>query len=189
MKVKDVFKEIINGFNLSNASTDPIYAKTYKLLKKESIQYSNVIEKNLEEKKLSSKIRDKYLMKPRDILISIKKPYRVGTFTHDPEKLNIVIPSNFIILRGINMDLYSYIFVANYLEKIGIRGLDGQEGNLKISDVEKIELPDIPKEKQMTISPLLQAINERSATYSNILTNDAKIVEAALHKVMGDKND
>ena len=36
---------------------------------------------------------------------------------------DVVIPNNFIVLRGINMDLYSYIFVSNYLEKIGIEKL------------------------------------------------------------------
>ena len=90
------------------------------------------------------------------------------------------------------MDYYSYIFVANYLEKIGIKKLVEKEkidGNLTITDIMKIDLPDIPKEKQMSISNLLQAINRRSVIYSNILANDEKIVIDAIEKVIGDKSD
>ena len=69
------------------------------------------------DKALTSEVKDKYFMKPRDILIFVKKPYRVGTYTYNDD-IKLVIPNNFIVFRGINMDLYSYIFVANYLEKI-----------------------------------------------------------------------
>jgi hypothetical protein len=55
--------------------------------------------------------------------------------------------------------------------------------------MEEIELPDIPKEKQMTISPLLNAINERSASYSKILENDDQIIKYAISKITGDKDD
>ncbi len=192
MTLKDVFKEIINGYNISNAVVDDKYVANYKTLQKESIQYANIIEKRLIDRTFSSKIKDKYFMQPRDILIFVKKPYRVGTYTHVLDDLRIVIPSNFIILRDINMDLYSYIFVANYLEKIGIMQIVKEKdikGNLTIRDIEDIKLPDIPKTTQMSISPLLQAINERSATYSNILANDEKIVMQALNKVIGDNDD
>ena len=191
MKLRDVFKEIDSGYNISNAKVDDRYAKKYATLQKDSIQYANIIEKKLVDKNFSSKIRPKYFMQPRDILIFVKKPYRVGTYTYELNDLKVVIPSNFIVLRDINMDLYSYIFVANYLEKIGIDKLVKDKnitGNLTISNIEDIDLPDIPKTAQMSISPLLQAINERSATYSNILANDEKIVLEALNKVIGDKN-
>ena len=90
------------------------------------------------------------------------------------------------------MDKYSYIFVSNYLEKIGIkRYLENHPyiNNLTIDDVKNIELPDISKEKQMTISPLLNAINERSAIYTNILDNDDKIINYAIESIIGDKHD
>ena len=90
------------------------------------------------------------------------------------------------------MDLYSYIFVTNYLEKYGIAKFVKERnitGNLSKADIEEIELPDIPKEKQMTISPLLNAINERSASYSKILENDDQIIKYAISKITGDKDD
>ena len=191
MKVKDVFEDIFTGFNINSLKTDNNFAKYYKTLQKDSIQYTNIIESKLIEKKISTDIKKKYLMQPRDILIFVKPPYRVGTYLMQND-LNLVIPNNFIVLRGIDMNLYSFIFVTNYLEKYGIEKYVKENnitGNLSKVDIEKIELPDIPKEKQMTISPLLNAINERSATYSTILENDEQIIKFAINNVIGDKND
>ena len=191
MKVKDVFEDIFTGFNINSLTTDNKFAKFYNTLQKDSIQYTNIIESKLIEKKIGTDIKKKYLMQPRDILIFVKPPYRVGTYSKTND-LNLIIPNNFIVLRGINMDLYSYICVTNYLENYGIEKYVKENnitGNLSKVDIEKIDLPDIPKEKQMTISPLLNAINERSATYSTILQNDEQIIKYAISKVTGDKDD
>ena len=188
MLIKDVFKEIIVGYNLTNSTTKNDYAKRYKTLQKDSIQYTNIIKDKLIEKNFTSEVKDKYFMKPRDILIFVKKPYRVGTYTYD-DNIELVIPNNFIILRNIDMDKYSYIFVANYLEKVIMEKFkedNTKKGNLSIGEIEDIELPDIPKDKQMTISPLLKAINKRSAIYSNILENDDKIIRYAINSIVGD---
>ena len=191
MKIRDVFSEIIVGYNINNTLVNDKYSKLYKTLQKDSIQYTNVISSKLVEKVFSSDIKDKYFIHGRDILIFVKKPYRVGTYTMDnnPE---IVIPNNFIVLRGINMVYYSYIFVANYLEKIGIDKYVSDNkinGNLSIEDIKNIDLPDISKDKQMRISNLLNNINERSAIYSNILDNDDKIVRYAINSVIGGNDD
>ena len=191
MKIRDVFSEIIVGYNINNTVVNDRYSKLYKTLQKDSIQYTNVISSKLVEKVFSSDIKDKYFIHGRDILIFVKKPYRVGTYTMDnnPE---IVIPNNFIVLRGINMVYYSYIFVANYLEKIGIDKYVSDNkinGNLSIEDIKNIDLPDISKDKQMRISNLLNNINERSAIYSNILDNDDKIVRYAINSVIGGNDD
>lgn len=191
MKLKDVFKEIIIGYNLSNSVVDDDYTTYYKTIQKDSIQYTNIIKSRLIDKKFSNDIKPKFFMQPRDILVFVKKPYRVGTYIHNDD-LKVVIPNNFIILRGINTDKYSYIFVANYLEKIGIKDYvekHNKTGNIGKEDIKEIELPDISKDKQMTISPLLNAINERSAIYSNILDNDDKIVKYAINSIMGDENE
>ena len=130
-------------------------------------------------------------MQPRDILIFVKPSYRVGTYSKTND-LNLIIPNNFIVLRGINMDLYSYIFVTNYLEKFGISKYVKENnitGNLSKAEIEEIELPDITKEKQMTISRLLNAINERSASYSTILENDEQIIKYAISNITGEDND
>lgn len=191
MKIKDVFEEISVGYNISNTTVKDKYSKIYKTLHKDSIQYTNIIDSRLIEKIFTGEIKKKYFIQPRDILIFVKKPYRVGTYTYEINE-DIVIPNNFIILRGINIDKYSYIFIANYLEKIGIKKFIEKNnfiGNLTIDDIKKIELPNISKEKQMSISPLLNAINERSTIYTNILDNDDKIVNYAIKNIIGEEND
>ena len=191
MKLKEIFEEIIVGYNITNAAIKDEYSTIYKTLYKDSIQYTNIIESQLIEKNFSGEVKKKYFIQPRDILIFVKKPYRVGTLSYKIED-KIVIPNNFIVLRGINMDKYSYIFVANYLEKIGINKYIEDyniNGNLTLEDIKNIELPNISKEKQMIISPLLNAINERSAIYTNILNNDNKIINYAINSIIGDEND
>lgn len=192
MKISEAFKEVINGYNVNNAIVKNEYAKEFKVLQKDSIQYTNIIKERLVNKKFSNEIKDKFFLHPRDILIFVKKPYRVGTYPFELNGLEVVIPNNFIILRDINMDYYSYIFVANYLEKIGIAKCvkeNSIEENLTIKDIKEIDLPDIPKEKQMTISKLLKTVNKRSAIYSSILENDDKIIRYVISEITGEKND
>ena len=199
MLVKDAFKEVFTGFNMTNSISGDKYVKDVYFIQKDSIQYVNIVESKLVNRRIDSDIKDKYYMKERDIIISLKKPYKVGTYRFKDlfnNKKPIVIPNNFIVLRGINMDLYSFIFVANYLEKIGIDKYVNENdfknrinSELKLDDVINIELPDIPKKEQMKISNLINSINERSAIYSTILENDDKIVKYALNKVIGDNSD
>ena len=119
MKLKDAFEEIFTGYNMTNAIGNNKDIKEVNFINKDSIAYTNIIPKRLILKQVTTDIKNKYYMKDRDIIISLKKPYKVGTYRFN-RSINIVIPNNFIILRGINMDKYSFIFVANYLEKIGI---------------------------------------------------------------------
>lgn len=189
MKIREVFGEIrtgkyIDGNLTSNESTE-IYT-----FKKDAINYSTLVESKFEYRTVYYHVKDKYLMQPRDIIISLKKPYKVGTITYQTKK-KILIPNNFAILRDINMELYSFVFVANYLERIGIAKYV-EEHNIKddlsLEDIKNIDLPNVPKEEQMTISELMKKINERSNTYSNILENDDKIIKYALNKVIGEDN-
>jgi len=191
MKIKDIFKEVLVGYNLSNTSVNDDNPQYHKTLQKDSIQYCNIIPSRLIDKPFNENVKEKYFLQERDIIIFVKHPYRVGTYTRT-DKLDLVIPSNFIILRGINMDLYSYIFIANYLENIGIKKFKENSkvktSNLTKEDIENIEIPNIPKETQMTISPLLNAINERSSIYADILENDNKVVLYAINSIVGDKD-
>ena len=191
MLVKDIFEDIFTGFNINNSLTNDKYIKDIYTLQKDSIQYTNIIENRLIKKRFSTDIKKKYYMNERDIIIFIKKPYRVGTYRFN-KKLDVIIPNNFIILRGINRELYSYIFVTNYLEKIGIEKYvqeHGITGNLSIEDIKMIELPKITKSEQMKISKLINSINERSEIYSTILNNDDKIIKYAINKVIGVSDD
>lgn len=199
MLVKEVFKEMFTGLNVNNSVGNAKYAEDAYFIQKDSIQYSNIIEKRLVKKRITFDIKNKYIMQERDIIISLKKPYKVGTYRFNRifnDKKKVIIPNNFIVLRGINMDLYSFIFVANYLEKIGIEKyvIDNKINErvykeLLLDDIANIELPDIPKTEQMKISELMNLINDRSAIYSTILENDEGIIRYALKEVIGDNND
>ena len=191
MLIKDAFKEVFTGLNMSNSVNNEKNTDEAYFIQKDSIQYTNIIEKKLVKKKITTDVKDKYFMKDRDIIISLKKPYKVGTYRFNGHR-PIIIPNNFVILRGINRDLYSFIFVANYLEKIGIDKYI-KENNLSNSDLTRtdinfIELPNISKEEQMRISELMNLINDRSAIYSTILENDDEIIKYALNEVVGDND-
>jgi len=191
MKIKDVFNDVFAGYNMSNAKVDDNFVKDINIMQKDSIEYTNIIESKLIKRRVSDDIKKKYYMSDRDIVIYVKRPYKVGTYRFN-NNLEVIIPNNFIILRGINMDLYSFIFVTNYLEKIGIDKYVKEhniEGNLTIGDICDIELPDIPKDQQMKISNLINSINERSSIYSTILANDDQIIRYALKEVIGDNDD
>ena len=191
MKVREVFKEVLMGCNMTNAVSNDEKVKDIYTLQKDSIEYTNIIENKLIRKRISNDVKKKYFMSDRDIVVYVKKPFKVGTYRFNND-LEVIIPNNFIILRDINMDLYSFIFVTNYLEKIGIDKYvkeHGIETNLTITDIEDIDLPDIPKEDQMKISNLINNINERSSIYSMILENDNQIIRYALKEVIGDNND
>lgn len=196
MLIKDAFKEVFTGFNITNSVGNDKYVKDIYFIQKDSIQYVNIIENKLVKKRVGVDIKNKYLLEGRDIIISLKKPYKVGTYKRlFKEEKTVVIPNNFIVLRGINRDIYSYIFVANYLEKIGIEKYatenkinERANKELLLDDIMNIELPDIPKEEQMKISDLMNQINDRSAIYSKILENDDQIIRYALNEVIGDNN-
>lgn len=189
MKVREIFGEIRTGKYIDGEITTNESMQVY-TFKKDALNYSTLVESKFEYRTVYYQVKDKYLMQPRDIIISLKKPYKVGTMTYATDK-PILIPNNFAILRNINMDYYSYVFVSNYLERIGIEKYVKEHNitsDLSLEDIKDIDIPDIPKEEQMTISELMKLINERSNIYTNILENDDKIIKYALNKVIGDSD-
>lgn len=187
MKIVDAFDEIRTGVNLKNPvlqnEGEKIDAKTFK---KNALDYGLLLEDKLVSFPIFGKIDNKYFMQPRDIIISTKKPYKVATYPYTT-KNKIIIPNNFIVLRGIHMDDYSYIFVTNYLERIAMKKyFKDKTSDLSKVDIEKIELPDIPKVKQMKISELMKNINKRGVYLSNLISNDNEIILYALKKIVGD---
>lgn len=192
MKVREIFPEIFTGVftDSKNMTKENIVNEVY-TFNKNAICYGTIAKSKLFKKNVYTEIKDKYYMKDRDIIISMKKPYKVGTmqYVNFEGRDKLIIPNNFIVLRNINRDYYSYIFITNYLEKIGIQKYVEEHnitGDLHLSDIEDIDIPDIPKEKQMTISPLMNYINERSSYFSVLLDNDEELIKKALYEVIGD---
>ena len=186
MKLQDAFKEIRTGVNLKSpvlqGEGEKIKCYTFK---KNALDYALLQEDKFEELDLYGNIDSKYFMQPRDIIISTKKPYKVATYPYN-KVIKVIIQNNFIILREINMDLYSYVFVTNYLEKIAIEeNFKDKKSDLSIEDIKSIELPEIPKQKQMNISDLMTKINERGILFSKLLKNDNEIITYAINKIVG----
>ena len=68
MLVKDAFKEVFTGFNMTNSISGDKYVKDVYFIQKDSIQYVNIVESKLVNKRIDSDIKDKYYMKERDII-------------------------------------------------------------------------------------------------------------------------
>ena len=189
MKIRDAFKEVRMGINLKSSKLqgegDEILCYTFR---KNALDYGLLLDDKLIEMNLYGEIEPKYFMQGRDIIISVKKPYKVVTYPYNTN-LKIIIPSNFIILRDINMDKYSFIFVINYLNYIAMdKYFKDKTSDLTIEEINDIELPDIPKVRQMKISGLMNNINKRGQLYSKLIKNDKEIIFYALNKIVGDNN-
>lgn len=190
MKVREIFPDIFTGlYTDSKSMTKADIDNEVYTFNKNAIGYGAIATNKLYKKHVYANIKDKYFMKDRDIIISIKKPYKVGTIRYlYKDKNKILIPNNFVILRNINRDYYSYIFITNYLDKIGIQKYVDEhniEGDLHLEDIENIDIPDIPKEEQMKISPLMNHINERSSYFNALLDNDEELIRKALYEIIG----
>ena len=189
MKIKQIFENVYTGLNTTSKTGNKNYCEEIRIMNKDSIQYTNILEDKLLPKKVNFEIDKKYIAHPRDIIISVKKPYKVASISQEKYCKDLVITNNFIILRGINMDLYSYVFITNYLEKKGIKKyLESNEkiGDLTVADIKEIEIPDIEKDIQTKITPLIKRLNERSCIYSTILENDYQIINYLIESITGE---
>ena len=171
MQVKDVFEEIFVGANLS-ISSKTIEKKEVYTLKKDNIifnsifpketyysylndkkDYKNLLENSLQKVKIPKTIKEKYYIRPSDIIISIKKPYKV--LTDVLIKKDIIVNNNYIILRGIDRKKYTERYLTYYLEYIGIKEILNETkktGNeLSLADIKNIQLPNISITKQHDI--------------------------------------
>ena len=192
MKIRNVFDEIYKGVNINTSQSEEFSQEIY-TFNRDALQYANLLETKLEKVVVNKQIKPKYVVQGRDIIISIKKPYKAATLQRKIDK-KIVVPNNFVILK-FNEEIrnkYSYIFLTNYLDRIGLKKYADEnkiDNELSVEDIKNIELPDIPKTKQMSISNLLNNINERSSLYSRLLENDSEIVRYVINKIVGDNND
>ena len=185
MTIRDAFKNVFIGYNLSNSTVDNDNGTRYKVLQKESIQNNSIIPAKLVTKTFI-KIDEKYFLQPSDIVIYLKKPYRVAAVI--PSNNKIVVPNNFAILREIDSDKYNYLFLTYYLEKI-ITEKYINKSSIGAEDIKKIELPDVSIDEQRKISSLLENINRRTSIYSSIMDNDNKTVDYFINKVLGDTHE
>ncbi|MBQ8892276.1 MAG: hypothetical protein IJ068_05415 [Bacilli bacterium] len=197
MKIKDIFKEVFVGVNLSNYSKNDETEEVY-MFKKDNIVFNSILynnygytkfnkepykylpNKDLIKVKVSKKIKDKYYLRFGDVVISVKKPYK--TFNDVIVKNNkIMVNNNYIVLRKIDSDKYYEPYISMYLEFVGIEKYlknDGKKLNseLSIEDIKNIEIPDISKKKQInlyfTTLSYIRNIIESQESIQKILRED-----------------
>ena len=169
MKVKDIFKEVFVGVNLSNYSKKKDLQQVY-TFKKDNINYNSILYndygyskfKNKKQYKsisnndifkldVSKSISDNFFIKYGDIVISVKKPYKVfNDIIVKKEKM--LVTNNYVVLRGISEDFYAP-YVSYYLENRGIKKyLDNNSkanNELTKEDIKNIEIPNISKKEQI----------------------------------------
>jgi hypothetical protein len=169
-KIKDAFDETFVGINLSTCSNTQKKQEVY-TFKKEHIVYNSILyndfgyeilknterydhlpNKSLSKIAVPENIKEKYYLKYGDIVISLKKPYKVFNDIII-KKDKVIATNNFAILRGINREKYYAPYLVYYIEKVGIENLlnkiNKKSNELSLEDVRNIELPDIPRAKQI----------------------------------------
>ena len=197
MKVEDVFKEIFVGINLSTCCKTTEKQDVY-TFKKENIIYSSItynnfgynkfknrerydyiIKNDLQKIQVPKNIKEKYYIKYNDIIISLKKPYKVfNDIITTSDK--IVITNNYIILREIDTEKYYAPYLKYYIENIGINELLKKNirinNELSLEDVKNIELPTISLNEQINkyfeITALVQQILKSENQIIEILKDD-----------------
>ena len=191
MTIKEVFKTIRGGFNCNKKTPRPNEIMIVKTFQKDALQNSKFMDNRFIQVSLAYTLNNKYFLKEKDIVISLKKPYRAAALSKELTE-KVLVPNNFIILRDIS-DEYDYLFVVNYLNIIGIDNLIDQSiyrspnSDLTKEDIKSIELPNINISEQKKYINLLDSINERSIVYKKIQDNDERILEFIMKSIVGDK--
>ena len=192
MKIGDVFSYIKNGIDTKKISGRVSEVVVFKKILKESMKNVKFIESRFSEaERLNHNIDSKYMLHKDDIIISLKKPYKVACLSQELD-YNVLIPNHYIVLRNIDSSKYNTLFVANYLNVVGIDNLINELDNqrdLTLYDIENIKLPDIPLSKQENMMNLCDSINEKAVCYEKIMDNDLKIIEHVMMEVLGDGCD
>lgn len=175
MELKECISEIYLGLNkkeVRHTSNDKVFA--YKLLTIKAVNNRFINKDVLEKYESLTKIDDKFLTKKGDIIICSKPPYNVVLIDNDDE--DILIPSNFIVLRNSKVNP-AYIY--NYLNLIGSKmkfNVNDENTNITKTDVEQIKI-DVDEKKIKKISSLSTRINKRQKAYGRLLDNDQELIK------------
>lgn len=181
MELKECVKEIYLGLNKKESrhtTNDKVYA--YDLLTIKSVNNKFVNRDVLETYESIIKVDDKFLTKDNDIIICSKPPYNVVLI--DEEMEGILVPSNFIILRDITINV-NYLY--NYLNLLGSKmkfNNDDENTNITKSDVEQIVVK-IDENKIKKIAELSSRINKRQKAYGKLLDNDQELIRMTYVKM------
>ena len=198
MKLCDYADNIFLVYNRSAVNQNIVNPRVheYKLLTISSMKSGFIYTKEINDnEKYASNIEidPKYFTKKDDIIICCKQPYNMVLIKRDEEK-NILIPSNFVVIRDSNIDvdyLYNYLRIKlnEFLRyKRENSKVEKQSDNISKADVEDIEI-SIPKKSLAKLSTVLKRINNRQSLYNNLINNDEELIITLLRKEGVIEND
>ena len=198
MKLCECADNIFLGYNRSAVNQNIVNPRVheYKLLTISSMKSGFIYTKEINDnEKYASNIEidPKYFTKKDDIIICCKQPYNMVLIKRDEEK-NILIPSNFVVIRDSNIDvdyLYNYLRIKlnEFLRyKRENSKVEKQSDNISKADVEDIEI-SIPKKSLAKLSTVLKRINNRQSLYNNLINNDEELIKTLLRKEGVIEND
>ena len=198
MKLCECADNIFLGYNRSAVNQNIVNPRVheYKLLTISSMKSGFIYTKEINDnEKYASNIEidPKYFTKKDDIIICCKQPYNMVLIKQDEEK-NILIPSNFVVIRDSNIDvdyLYNYLRIKlnEFLRyKRENSKVEKQSDNISKADVEDIEI-SIPKKSLAKLSTVLKRINNRQSLYNNLINNDEELIKTLLRKEGVIEND
>lgn len=190
MKLSDYVNSVGFGYNLSSKEVNDKCFKNYeyKMLTITSINSGFIYSNELKDYISDMVINEKFLTKVGDIVVCCKQPYNMVLIKTEKDE-NILVNSNFIILRDIKIDrnyLYNYLLLnrGNIIEKKRKQQekVSKVNENLSKPDIEDLEIV-IPKKQNMNkLARILREINERQSLYDSLINNDKELIKTFLEK-------
>lgn len=191
MKLKDIFKDIYKGLRIENDNS--LEAIDAYLIDTKDVENCVINYSNSGVQKIKMNIKDKYLLKPNDIIIASipsKNTNHVG-YCSSLNNDKVIIKKNFFVLRNpYDNNLYNLEFIAEYLEYFGINQImerKSREEGLVLWDIEEIEIPLVPIDKQNELIDIIRPINERNRLYQKLIKNDESIKKYMINEVIKDE--
>ncbi len=184
MRLNEYVDTLLLGFNTSvKSNTLSSKEYEYKQLTISSINSCFINHNELKTIASGNKIDDKFFTKIGDIIICCKQPYNVIYIDEEKDE-NILVPSNFIILRDIKTNktfLYNFL-VCFRSTLLSNKKEDGGNDNITKTEVEDFEIPVLSNETIEKLSKVAERINKRQSLYSSLIDNDKELITSLYRK-------
>ena len=163
--------------------------KVYNLLTTKCILDEGILDSSLIQSFNSKEeIDEKYLTQENDIILKTSYPYT--SFCIDKNNTNLLISSNFIILRLKENLIFNSKFIAIYMNSDKVKSyLSNQLRNsavpgLKISDIGNIKIPQISKKEQEKIVEFQELFIDEMKMYQNLIHNKYLLNKKVMHTLL-----
>ncbi len=158
----------------------------HKQLNLRSINRSGYINSEyLEDLQTDEIISNDYLTSVGDVIIRLSEPYTAVYISKEYE--NLVITSNFAVIKSTNeynSEFLAYYLNGDYAKKQLYSSMQGSiVKSIGISAVEKIDLPEITKNKQMLFAKLTKALTNKLKIIEKINNYEQKLLKNIIDKM------